>query len=494
MSGLAGQTLDQYRLIEAIGQGGMATVYRAQDTRSQREVAVKVLSSSVGGDRRFVRRFRREAAIATRLNHPHILPVLAYGEARGVVYLVMPFVRGPTLQDVLSKRRPGAAETARWIGQVATALDFAHRKGVIHRDVKPSNVLIDDHGRALLTDFGLARLVEGTGTLTGSMLMGTPAYVSPEQARGQPVDARTDQYALGVILYQIAVGRLPFDADTPMGTVLMHIQQPVPRPRSLNPELPPAVEAVILKALAKERADRFPSVGALGRAYQEALTGAAPGPPDQATVAYPSRGQAAPAASGRMLGPYRPARRGAGWLIALVVVVALAGLAFFGGPALLDALQGARPTPLPAGLPGSAPTIAVGGTPTPPPAALATATEVASAACPGVRLASFRRDGQSVIWVIDNGGDAPVRLLDLGVAGPQDNLPRQIWLGGDLLWEQPEGAPALEQAIALPSDDRSLVAGQSTKQLRLQLVWEDLAPGYTLELRFDAGCTLSTSW
>ena len=492
MSGLAGQMLDHYRLIEAIGQGGMATVYRAQDTRSPREVAVKVLSSSVGGDRRFVRRFRREAGIATRLNHPHILPVLAYGEARGVVYLVMPLVRGQTLQDVLSKRSPGPADAGRWIGQVAAALDFAHRKGVIHRDVKPSNVLIDDHGRALLTDFGLARLVEGTGTLTGSMLMGTPAYVSPEQARGQPVDARTDQYALGVILYQIAVGRLPFDADTPMGTVLMHIQQPVPRPRSLNPDLPPAVEAVILKALAKERSERFPSVAALGRAYQEALSGVAPGPAEQATVAYPSQGLAGRAESSRMLGPYRPARRGFGWLLGLLAVLALAGLAIVGAPWLLESLQGARPTPLPAVLPGTLPTIALAATPTPAP--VLTATAVVAEACPGVRLTNFTRAGQAVTWVIDNGGAAPVRLLDLGLAGPQDNLPRQIWLGGDLLWEQAEGEAPPVQAIVLPPDDRSRVEGLSSKQLRLQLVWEDLSPGYSLELRFDAGCTLTTSW
>src|SRR3990172_6795740 len=159
----------------------------------------------------------------------------------------MPYVAGTTLFDRMARFKVSEAEAARWIGQVSSALGFAHAQGVIHRDVKPSNILIDEAGNALLTDFGLARLIEGSNTLTGSMVMGTPAYVSPEQGRGRSLDPRSDQSSLGGILYQMATGRLPFEGNSPMATVLMHMQEPVPRPGRFNPNLSPAVERVILQ-------------------------------------------------------------------------------------------------------------------------------------------------------------------------------------------------------------------------------------------------------
>jgi len=179
MAGLEGRDLDHYRVVELVGQGGMASVYRAQDTHRNRTVAVKVLSQTISGDRQFVRRFRREAAILKHLKHPNIVSVLDYGESQGVVYLVMPFVVGETLYERISRRKPTDADSGKWIGQVAEALAFAHGQGVIHRDVKPSNILIDREGNARLTDFGLARLIEDPSSLTGSMLMGTPAFISP---------------------------------------------------------------------------------------------------------------------------------------------------------------------------------------------------------------------------------------------------------------------------------------------------------------------------
>jgi serine/threonine-protein kinase len=248
MSTLVGQMLEHYRLVELVGQGGMATVYRALDTRSLQDVAIKVLSSTAVGDRRFVRRFRREAGFVKNvLRHPNIVGVLDYSEVRGLVYLVMPYISGQTLYDRMTRKRVTDPEAARWIDQVAGALEFAHQKGIIHRDVKPANIIVDDAGDAHLTDFGLARMIEGSNTLTGSMLMGTPAYVAPEQGRGKRVDGRSDEYSVGVVMYQLAAGRVPFEGSSPMATVLLHIQEPVPRPSRFNPGLSQAVEKVILR-------------------------------------------------------------------------------------------------------------------------------------------------------------------------------------------------------------------------------------------------------
>ena len=273
MASLVGQTLDEYRLVEQVGRGGMATVYRAVNTRTKREVAIKVLSPSISTDKRFIKRFRREGGVVKRLNHPNILPVDGYGECRGCVYLAMPFMEGETLQERMNRGPLTEHEATRWVRQLASALEFAHRRGVIHRDVKPSNVMIDKRGNALLMDFGLARMVESSNTLTGSMLVGTPAYVSPEQGQGRPVDGRADEYSLGIILFQIATGHLPYEGENPMKTVLMHIQEPIPRPSRFNPAVSAALDAVIMKSLAKEPRDRFPSVGALGKAYLAAKEG-----------------------------------------------------------------------------------------------------------------------------------------------------------------------------------------------------------------------------
>jgi len=185
MSSLIGRQLDHYEILAMVGRGGMATVYQAVDVRSGEEVALKVLAPGIGSDRRFIRRFRREASLVSKLRHPNIVPVLAYGESDGFVFTVMPYVAGETLYARMKGGRLSREECSRWIGQICEALTYAHEQGIIHRDIKPSNVIIDEAGIARLTDFGLARLVAGHSSLTGSMLMGTPAYVSPEQGRGE---------------------------------------------------------------------------------------------------------------------------------------------------------------------------------------------------------------------------------------------------------------------------------------------------------------------
>src|SRR3972149_1140803 len=271
LSSLAGKDLGRYHLLSQVGRGGMASVYKAYDPQADRLVAIKVLSSALAGEPRFSRRFRREAELVSQLSHPNIVPVWDYGEAEGHAYLVMPFIKVGSLADRLRRSRLSLEECTRLLEQLSAALDFAHSHGVVHRDIKPSNILLDQEGNALLTDFGLAQIQDASISLTGSAMLGTPSYISPEQARGDEVDGRSDQYSLGIILFELATGDLPFDAETPMAVVIKHIQEPVPSPRAINPRVPETIEHVILKATAKDPKYRFESVGEMNKAFKAAL-------------------------------------------------------------------------------------------------------------------------------------------------------------------------------------------------------------------------------
>src|SRR6476659_8135026 len=242
--------LGHYRLIEAIGHGGMATVYKAYQESLDRYVAIKVLLSN--RDPQFAARFKREARAIAALQHHNILPIYDYGEQNGLLYFVMQYVdTGVTLHDMLG-RSISTAETLRLIGHVLNALAYAHTRGVVHRDIKPANVLMPSPHWALLADFGIAKLLNDSQhlTMTG-FIIGTAAYMAPEQAAGKPIDARTDLYSLGIVLYEMLTGRVPFDAETPMALLTMHVYEPPPPPRVINPELSPLIEAVRLRALAK---------------------------------------------------------------------------------------------------------------------------------------------------------------------------------------------------------------------------------------------------
>ena len=271
MLGLVGKTISHYTILEQIGQGGMSSVFSAVDLRDQRAVAVKVLSPYIAHEARFKARFEREIKLLTRLQHPNIMPILDFGEAEGLAYIVMPYLGSGTLGDRLSKGPLDPKDGSRIVQQLASALAAAHAAGVVHRDVKPSNVLMDPMGNALLSDFSFAHQTDASQNLTGSALIGTPAYMSPEQCRGEPIDARSDQYALAVVLYQMTTGRLPYEADTPMATALKHVNEPLPRPRLVNPSIPEDVELVLVKALAKDPSLRYDSVLALNDAFQDAL-------------------------------------------------------------------------------------------------------------------------------------------------------------------------------------------------------------------------------
>lgn len=264
MADLTGQRLGPYRLDARVGRGGMATVYRARQEAFGRDVAIKVMDAGLSHDEAFVARFEREAQVSARLEHPHILPVIDFGRDGVHLYLVMRLIEGGALGARLGRGMLSLAQIDRLVQQVAAALDYAHQRGVVHRDLKPDNVLLDEADNAYLTDFGIAKMLAST---TGHLnltaeghLMGTPAYMAPEQWRSEPVDARTDIYALGVILYQMLLGMLPFNADTPFGMMFQHVDAPPPPPCVLNPALPDGCERVVMRALAKQPDARYPAV------------------------------------------------------------------------------------------------------------------------------------------------------------------------------------------------------------------------------------------
>lgn len=276
MPNLSGHTIGQYRIIEQIGRGGMATVYKAFQSSMERYVAIKVLPEQLAEDPHFIERFRQEAKAIAQLEHPHILPVYDYGEEKGLTYMVMRYMDSGTLTARLRKQ-PGVAEVVRLLGQVAEALDYTHSRGIVHRDIKPANILIDSRGETLLTDFGIAKIVEGTQGLTQGGIVGTPAYMSPEQAQGLPVDGRSDIYSLGIILYEALAGRPPFEAETPVAVLMKHVNAPLPLPRTVKPDISEAMEQVILKALAKEPVNRYQTAGEMKRAMETALVAAGQG-------------------------------------------------------------------------------------------------------------------------------------------------------------------------------------------------------------------------
>jgi serine/threonine protein kinase len=290
-----GQMLGPYRIINQIGRGGMATVYKAYQASVDRYVAIKVLPSQLAESPEFAARFQQEARIIARLEHPHILPVFDYGESDGVAYFVMRYLEAGTLKDRMESRRPlPLQEIDRIFTQLADALSYAHGHGIVHRDLKPANALIDSQGNIFLTDFGIAKLLESASprlTQTDA-IMGTPSYISPEQAQSHPVDQRSDIYSLGIILYEMATGQVPYVADTPLAVLFKHISDPLPPPSQVKPDIPQSIEQVILKALSKNPGDRFATaaefVAAWKRALEEKDVVRQVSPPDAITRALPS--------------------------------------------------------------------------------------------------------------------------------------------------------------------------------------------------------------
>jgi len=273
LDSLIGRQLGQYHITALIGRGGMAVVYRAYQASMNREVAIKVVGNQ-SDDLEFVSRFEREASVIAQLEHPHILPVYDFGRTLGVLYLAMRLVEGGSLDSRLRIAPLPVDQAARMFTAIASALTYAHQHGVIHRDIKPNNILLDTQDYCYLADFGLAKTIQHTTHLTASgSVMGTPSYMSPEQWRSENVDQQADIYALGVMLYEMLTGKLPFESDTPFGLMYLHLDSMPTPPHTLNPALPEKLNDVISKALAKKPADRYASADAMAHDLNAILAG-----------------------------------------------------------------------------------------------------------------------------------------------------------------------------------------------------------------------------
>lgn len=300
---LAGQRFGQYEVRDLLGQGGMGAVYRAYQASLRRDVALKVLPPGLAGQGEFLERFVREAQTAAALEHTHIVPVYDYGTYGGLSYVIMRMLTGGSLSDRLAHRQksggglPSLTETSTVIRQLASALDYAHGKGVIHRDIKPNNVMFDDQGSPFLVDFGIAKLTTATTGLTNTgVAMGTPSYMSPEQWRGESITPATDQYALGIMTYSMITGRLPFEAPTPFALMHKHLNEEPTPPQVWRADLPAAVKDVLAQAMAKDPRDRYPLTRDFADAFASATTGIGGMPTGFFTTPLPERPKPAYAA------------------------------------------------------------------------------------------------------------------------------------------------------------------------------------------------------
>lgn len=267
------EQIGSYRIIDKIGSGGMATVYRAHHERLDRNVAIKVIHKNFSYEPDFLARFEREARIVAQLEHRNIVPIYDYNDVDGQPYIVMKHINGDTLKDHLTDHQLSIDAIKRIFSQITDALSYAHQKNILHRDIKPSNIIIDEQGNAYLTDFGLARMAQsGSSTMSADVMLGTPHYISPEQAQGLTnVDQRSDIYSLGIVLYEMCTGRTPFIGDTSYAIIHSQIYSPPPPPRTINPDLSPEMEAVILRALEKQPDQRYATASDLYKAFINAL-------------------------------------------------------------------------------------------------------------------------------------------------------------------------------------------------------------------------------
>lgn len=454
---LIGQKLGPYEIRMLLGKGGMSSVYLAYQPSMDRNVAIKLLPREFLHDSNFLARFQQETRIITRLEHLHILPVYDVGEDNGIPFIVMRYLSGGSLADIIDRGIPPLSTSVRLIAQIADALDYAHERGIIHRDLKPSNVLLDSSGNAFLADFGIARVAQQQASLTGSRIVGTPPYVAPDMVRKEDkVTFSVDIYALGIIAYEMLTGRPPYIDEDPMKVLMAHVLEPVPSPRAIDRNVSPAIDAVVRRCLAKTAAERYGSAGSFARALSEAAesvqeTMPAPedeetpqsGPPplmreELARTPAPARRaqpaapqppaaavQAPPAAAPRRADAtptpdddYAPRRGGciAAFLIVLLMIlgIALTTFAVTGGNIenLLTLLAEQGLVELP---PTPPPTVTA--TPSPSPQPVDTPTPTAQPLLPtpggGDRLVyASNADGDYELYLIDLDGENLIQLTD----------------------------------------------------------------------------------
>ena len=275
MASLSGTELGRYQVLERLGRGGMAEVYKGYHPKLDRHVAIKILHGYLAEGEDFLARFEREARAVANLRHPNIVQIFDFDVHDEQYYMVMELIEGGTLTE-WSKKEIGDIDLRTILNimeQVASALDYAHNQGIVHRDIKPSNILVNENGGIFLTDFGIARIVSGSQTqftATGA-LIGTPAYMSPEQCRGEEISQVSDIYSLGIILFELLTGQQPFEAKTPLSVLQKHIKEPIPNLRLHRSDLPPTIDLVIAKTLAKQPADRYQTAGEFVSALREAV-------------------------------------------------------------------------------------------------------------------------------------------------------------------------------------------------------------------------------
>jgi serine/threonine-protein kinase len=254
-------TLGEYEIHGELGRGGMAAVYLAHEIALDRKVAIKVITSNLGNADDLVERFRREARTAASLSHPNIIPIYAVRDVEGLLFFVMKLVDGRPLDSVVRDAAPLPVSTVQAIfSQVGSAVGYAHRRGVVHRDIKPGNILVDDEGWCVVTDFGIAKVAESVGLTTSGMMVGTPSYMSPEQCLGKDVGPASDQYALGVVAYELLTGKLPFPGTSMMSVMYAHVNTPAPAVEELRSDIPADIAAAVMRMLEKEPEDRFPNL------------------------------------------------------------------------------------------------------------------------------------------------------------------------------------------------------------------------------------------
>ena len=479
MDGLTGRTFGPYKVLEKSGEGGMGLVYKGFQESLNRYVAIKVLRGELARDQQFIARFRPEALAVAKLSHPNILHIFDTGAAHGTYYIVMDYVDGGSLSDLIA-RGPLDAETAVSIAaQVADALDYAHSQSLIHRDVKPANVLLTGEGRPLLTDFGIARALDASTRLTRTgTQIGTPEYMAPEQAQGEQVDGRTDIYALGIVLYEMLTGWAPFSASTPMATLYKQVNAPLPPLRQTKAEVPTWLESVVKKSLAKRPQDRFQRASEFAAALRRrpAASKAQPLPvPPVGLQPPPRRTTPAPSERQRKRNPV-PLLLGAIGILLLVLAASGAYLALSGASekqkvadlpivvthvvtpeqvvtVVITSVPGETPSPPPAGpetvTPPPAPTTAAAATSTRSPIPPTATTAAAATTAPTVTTAPTATTAPTKAATPTK---APTRK-PTATAKPQTKCPAwyskpqpgmgilvvENHIGEDLLLEQTEG-------------------------------------------------------